>query len=136
MTAQVIPHRHERRYRVLARLSRLCIRAVTVKDQTASFGRKNYPVLVANRIHAGPRENASVVGPLCTPLDTLARDLAIPTAEIGDIVGVFQSGAYARTASPLGFLSHPTPPEVLIRNRQTTLIRRRGTRDDLFSDMP
>ena len=98
--------------------------------------KRNFPIAILNKLDKASEENVDVVGPLCTPLDTLARDLAIPTAEIGDIVGVFQSGAYARTASPLGFLSHPAPPEVLIRNRQATLIRRRGTRDDLFSDMP
>ena len=35
-------------------------------------------------------------------------------AEIGDLVVVLQSGAYGRSASPLGFLSHPAPAEVLI----------------------
>ena len=47
------------------------------------------------------------MGPLCTPLDVLARGINLPQAEIGDLVGVFQSGAYARSASPMGFLSHP-----------------------------
>ena len=42
---------------------------------SGNFGqvmRKNYPVLIANRIGARAREIASVVGPLCTPLDLLA----------------------------------------------------------------
>src|SRR5256885_7559829 len=34
-----------------------------------------------------------IVGPLCTPLDTLARGIVLPHAEIGDLVGIFQSGA-------------------------------------------
>jgi diaminopimelate decarboxylase len=34
--------------------------------------RKNYPVAIGNRVMSGERETASVVGPLCTPLDLLA----------------------------------------------------------------
>ena len=84
---------------------------------SGNFGqvlRKNYPVLVANRIGAGPREHASVVGPLCTPLDLLADRMELDQAREGDLIAVFQSGAYGFTASPLGFLSHPPPLELLL----------------------
>ena len=84
---------------------------------SGNFGqvlRKNYPVLVANRIGSETREVASVVGPLCTPLDLLADRMELARAEVGDLVAVFQSGAYGLTASPLGFLSHPAPAEVLV----------------------
>lgn len=87
--------------------------------------KRNFPLAVLNRIHEPATETVDVVGPLCTPLDTLARSIPLPQADIGDLVGVFQSGAYARTASPLGFLSHPTPPEVWVENRQHRLIRQR-----------
>lgn len=83
---------------------------------SGNFGqvlRKNYPVTIANRIGM-PTEKASVVGPLCTPLDVLAQDMDLPQAEIGDYVAVFQSGAYGYTASPLNFLSHPYPKEIFI----------------------
>jgi diaminopimelate decarboxylase len=83
---------------------------------SGNFGqviRKNYPVLVANRIGASRRENASVVGPLCTPLDLLADRMDLAVAEVGDLIGVFQSGAYGLTASPRAFLSHPEPAELL-----------------------
>lgn len=87
--------------------------------------KRNYPVAVLNKLAHEPGESIDVVGPLCTPLDTLARNIPLPTVEIGDLVGIFQSGAYARTASPLGFLSHPTPPEVLIDRGQAILINER-----------
>ncbi len=76
--------------------------------------RKNYPVAVGNRMDGGGRETVSVVGPLCTPLDILAERMALPAAEVGDLVVVFQSGAYGFTASPTAFLSHPRPVEVLV----------------------
>jgi diaminopimelate decarboxylase len=97
--------------------------------------RRNFPVAVLNRLDDPRRETADVVGPLCTPLDTLARDLSMAPPEIGDLVGVFQSGAYARAASPLNFLSHVSPPEVLVDGDRCELIRRRGTLDDLVTDL-
>ena len=56
------------------------------------------------------------------PLDVLARSITLPQAEVGDLVGVFQSGAYARSASPLEFLSHPQPPEIWLEDGQAILI--------------
>jgi len=98
--------------------------------------KRNFPVAVLNKMEEKTLETVDVVGPLCTPLDVLAREVALPSADVGDLIGVFQSGAYARTASPLGFLSHPTPAEVLVRNGEARLIRRRGTYDDFFNDIP
>lgn len=96
--------------------------------------KRNFPVALLTRLDEKPTEVVDVVGPLCTPLDTLAREVSLPPVCVGDLVGVFQSGAYARTSSPLGFLSHPTPPEVLMEEGKVRLIRRRGTYDDLVSD--
>ena len=84
---------------------------------SGNFGqviRKNYPVAVGNRMEAATRELASVVGPLCTPLDLLADRMELAQAEVGDLVVVFQSGAYGFTASPHAFLGHPAPVEVLV----------------------
>lgn len=84
---------------------------------SGNFGqviRKNYPVLIATRIGSDQRECASVVGPLCTPLDLLADRMEMSCAQVGDLAAVFQSGAYGLTASPLGFLSHPPPLEILL----------------------
>ena len=76
--------------------------------------RKNYPVALANRMDAPATEVVTVVGRLCTPLDLLAHEVPLPHAEIGALVAVFQAGAYGMTASPTAFLSHPTPPELLV----------------------
>jgi diaminopimelate decarboxylase len=84
---------------------------------SGNFGqviRKNYPVAVGNRVDSRDREVASVVGPLCTPLDLIADRALLPRAEIGDLIVVFQSGAYGPTASPINFLSHPPPAEILV----------------------
>jgi diaminopimelate decarboxylase len=84
---------------------------------SGNFGqviRKNYPVAVGNRMSARESETASVVGPLCTPLDILAEEMEMARAEVGDLIVVFQSGAYGLSASPIAFLSHPAPTEVLV----------------------
>ncbi len=83
---------------------------------SGNFGqviRKNYPVAVGNRMDDARTEQASVVGPLCTSLDLLADKIPIAPAMIGDLIVVFQSGAYGLTASPTDFLSHPRPVEIL-----------------------
>jgi len=84
---------------------------------SGNFGqviRRNYPVAIGNRMDESRTETVSVVGCLCTPLDLLADNVELPRAEVGDLVVVFQSGAYGLTASPINFLSHPVPPEVLV----------------------
>ncbi|MFN3789596.1 pyridoxal-dependent decarboxylase, exosortase A system-associated [Massilia sp.] len=84
---------------------------------SGNFGqviRKNYPVAIGNRMLAGETEVASVVGPLCTPLDLLADRMDLARAEVGDLVVVFQSGAYGMSASPAAFLGHPAAREVLV----------------------
>jgi diaminopimelate decarboxylase len=96
--------------------------------------KRNFPVAVLNRLHEPARQAVDVVGPLCTPLDVLARNVELPPVRVGDLVGIFQSGAYARSASPLGFLSHPAPPEVLVTDGKHREIRRRGSYRDLFGD--
>lgn len=78
--------------------------------------RKNYPVAIASRMEAGDEDTevVNIVGPLCTPLDILADRMRLPRADVGDLVAVFQSGAYGPTASPSGFLSRPAAGEVLV----------------------
>jgi diaminopimelate decarboxylase len=84
---------------------------------SGNFGqvvRKNYPVTVGNRTDAADVEIASVVGPLCTPLDLLADRMKLPVAQVDDLVVVYQSGAYGASASPQAFLGHPPCVEVLV----------------------
>jgi diaminopimelate decarboxylase len=84
---------------------------------SGNFGqviRKNYPVVVGNRVKGEQRETASVVGPLCTPLDILADSMELATAGADDLIAVFSSGAYGLTASPSAFLSHPPARQVFV----------------------
>ena len=57
---------------------------------------------------------ATVVGPLCTPLDTFGRGVELPSLHPGDLVAVPNVGAYGLTASLIAFLGHRTPTEVVV----------------------
>ena len=84
---------------------------------SGNFGqilRKNYPVVIGNKLGGTAGGTVSVVGPLCTPLDIVADKVQLPSVELGDLIVVLQSGAYDYTASPHLFLSHPVPLELLV----------------------
>lgn len=84
---------------------------------SGNFGqviRRNYPIAIGARVDDDAEETVSVVGCLCTPLDRLADDVALPLADVGDLVVMFQAGAYGLTASPTAFLGHPAAVEILV----------------------
>ncbi len=86
-------------------------------SNSGNFGqviRKNHPVRISSLKPINETETVSIVGPLCTPLDTLADKMELPRAEIGDLVIILQSGAYGKTASPENFLGHPQVKELLL----------------------
>lgn len=77
--------------------------------------RRNYPIAVNGG--DAVREITSVVGPLCTPLDLLGDRVELAPAEPGDLIVVFQSGAYGASASPGRFLGHPPVIEALVSEK-------------------
>ena len=84
---------------------------------SGNFGqllRRNYPVAIANRFGAEPEEDVMITGCLCTPLDLLANEVALPRADVGDLVAIFCAGAYGLSASPQEFLSQPRAREILV----------------------
>jgi diaminopimelate decarboxylase len=60
-------------------------------------------------------------GPLCTTIDQLARDVELPELNVGDVIVVGSSGAYGLTASPINFISHDPPAELLALGREGEL---------------
>ncbi len=84
---------------------------------SGNFGqvvRRNYPVAIASRFGAEPAGDVTVVGCLCTPLDRLADDVALPEARPGDLVAVFLAGAYGLSASPQAFLAQQAAREMVV----------------------
>ena len=67
--------------------------------------------------------NCNLVGPLCTTLDTLGRDIAVESPRVGDAIAFLNSGSYGFTSSPLLFLGHETPTELLLQKNGIKIIR-------------
>ena len=57
---------------------------------------------------------SQIVGPLCTPLDVLGRNLELPLPLEDDLVLVSQAGAYGASASPQEFLSRGSVTEIIL----------------------
>lgn len=95
--------------------------------------KRNYPLAVANRISQESTRPVNIAGPLCTPIDTLGRNVLLPEVNTGDVVAFFMSGAYGLSASPTGFLSHAVPLELFVKNGSVHIVRKRGMCSDLFA---
>ncbi|MCX5391923.1 type III PLP-dependent enzyme [Streptomyces sp. NBC_00094] len=102
-----------------------------------SFVKRNFPSVLLSKDSAD--RNApdaagrwTVTGPLCTPNDTLLKQVGLPALEAGDLLGVERSGAYGPSASPGLFLSHGYPAEVLVMDGVAHLVRSRDEPDDLL----
>jgi diaminopimelate decarboxylase len=92
--------------------------------------RKPYPLLNLSR--SGTGGWVTLAGPCCTPLDVFGTDLPLDPVEVGDLIGIFCSGAYGYSASSLHFLSHPTPSELLVDAGGVTVLRRAGRPEDVL----
>lgn len=85
---------------------------------SGNFGmvlRRNY---VMHRIGGGdggrPEEKHDISGPLCTSIDKLGGGVLLPRLDEGDLLAIHGCGAYGPTASPLHFISHELPTEILL----------------------
>lgn len=101
-----------------------------------SFVKRNYPMAILNRLDEPPVVSWQVSGPLCTPNDTIGKNVPLPLLEPGDLIGVLCSGAYGPTASPVHFLSHGYPAEVLVYEGRAYLVRHRDDVEDLLAHQP
>lgn len=79
-----------------------------------------------------PSRTADVVGPLCETGDFLARDRALAEVKPGDLLAVFDAGAYG-FALASNYNSRPRPAEVLIDRETMRVIRRRESMDDMVA---
>jgi diaminopimelate decarboxylase len=105
---------------------------LTATGNLGQVFRKPYPLLNLSHVDAEPGDPTAVVGPCCTPLDVFGAEIPLAGPEIGDLIGVFYSGAYGLSASSVHFLSHPTPAEVLLWQDEAHLIRPLGQPEDVL----
>jgi len=94
------------------------------------FMRRNFPVSLVphparSALPPGPEAPWSVTGPLCTPMDVIAKDVQLAAPTPGDLICIHQSGAYGATASPVNFLGFGAPAEILLDEGSVTIVRER-----------
>lgn len=102
----------------------------------ALYGAKHHIVL-CNKGSSEVTEKYEVVGQICENTDRIGSSVSLPQAEVGDIIAVFNAGAYV-----IGMASRYNgrllPSEVLIHGKKTRIIRERDTFDDFvrhFTDL-
>lgn len=78
--------------------------------------RRNYEIdIFTEEKKSEGKTSYFISGCLCIPDDILATELELPgTVNEGDRILFFNSGAYGLSASPLKFLSHPLPKEIVV----------------------
>jgi len=77
------------------------------------------------------KRTVDVVGPICESGDHLARERLLPKVEEGDIICVYDAGAYGFSMAS-NYNMRPFPREVLVHKGTVNLIRERETIDDLL----
>jgi diaminopimelate decarboxylase len=77
------------------------------------FMRIKHPARLLNRLAERANAHVDVCGPICTPLDCLAKDAHLPMPKAGDLVGFLNAGAYGCTMSLLDFMSRGRPVELM-----------------------
>lgn len=82
---------------------------------------RNYQMFKVSTTDEETTQTYNLVGPLCTSIDTLGHNVKLPALDIGDIIAIRCSGAYGLTASPVYFISHAPPKEILIETIEQTL---------------
>ena len=90
-----------------------------------AFMHADHEICLIDKLDQPIEMTAHVGGPLCTPLDEFAGASQLPHAKIGDLVGIFNAGAYGFSMSMHHFLGHAAPAEVLVDKRNTLLLRAR-----------
>lgn len=84
----------------------------------AGLGRLARPAATPMTDSTRATVTGNLVGPLCTPADVLGQNVSIPDVDSGDVLEIPNVGAYGLTASLLGFLSRPAPPEIVLRGER------------------
>jgi len=70
-----------------------------------------------------------LVGPICTPMDTLAWSMRLPRLAPGDLLAIMDAGAYFVPFSTS--FSFPQPAIVMVEDGSARLVRRRETFEDM-----
>ena len=87
------------------------------------------PVQQSNRA----KRLSDIVGPVCETGDYLARGRDFPSVETGEVIAVFNAGAYGSVMAS-NYNTRPAPAEILIHDGEVHLIKARKTIEQILDD--
>lgn len=93
-----------------------------------------HEMTVANKMNGGSKEVYTVVGPICESGDILGEDRLLPHVDKGDIIAIYDVGAYGFSMSSQ-YNGRRRPSEVLVNGDRVDLIRDRETYSDIYGKM-
>lgn len=79
-----------------------------------------------------PHKIYDVVGPICESSDIFSRDLSIPEMKQGELAVIKTAGAYGFCMAS-NYNSRLLPPEVLVHDKDYTIIRARQSFEDIMA---
>ena len=88
-------------------------------------------VALANKFNKACTAKYDVVGPICESGDYIAHDRILPDPQEGDILVVYNAGAYGFSMSSV-YNSRPRCREVLVKDGKAELIRDAETMEDIW----
>lgn len=91
-----------------------------------------YSAVIANRADAPAGDPVNVGGRYCESGDVILREIALPSAQPGDLLAVATAGAYTLSMASTYNLV-PRPALVLVGDGQARLIQRRETEEDVLA---
>ena len=89
-------------------------------------------VALANKFNKACTAKYDVVGPICETGDYIAHDRILPDPKEGDVVAIYNAGAYGFSMSS-NYNSRPLCREVLVNKGKAELIRESETIEDLWA---
>ncbi len=78
-------------------------------------------IVVANKMNADANFLCDITGQICENTDRIAKDITIPEPIPGDIIAVFDSGAYVRSMAS-NYNGRGFPSEILIDDKEEIII--------------
>ncbi|MEI7473846.1 MAG: diaminopimelate decarboxylase [bacterium] len=96
-----------------------------------SMYQAKYHAIVANKANETATETVTMAGRYCESGDILIRDIELPETEAGDIICVFNTGAYNYSMAS-NYNRVPRPAAVIVENANSDIIIERESYDNLI----
>ncbi len=93
--------------------------------------KSEYTVLLANKPDAQRAETVTIAGKCCESGDLIAKDIALPEVNPGDILAVLATGAYNYSMA-MNYNRNGKPPVVLVKDGKSRLIVKREDLNDIM----